>query len=322
MHKGLRLTYHQVTSGQGSFNESILQQDICCLDGNNATMYAERYTPSLLHPKMSPTLGPAIWGNAPISQTLDARGFWLSTAQLDKYLQGPQVAEFRISRAPLKIADQTYDAVTLTLQQPKFLEIVSFDHKTGLLLHRGITSKDHGEMDSASDFVSMRDINIPWMDEPLPNWLINTKILHYQVASAETGMPGPMAWIYGRQDYTIDSHGNGWIHLHQTLTMNSSPNAPTANESSWAPGLLAGIWAGPVALAKLQKDQVLDEDPITQMRVVVTSVDDQSVTITESNEVSARAATYDKRTGLSQGVVTHTGAKLGFMTKTTFQGKE
>jgi hypothetical protein len=324
MHKGLRLTYHQMNGrGKGNFNESIFQQDICCVDGNNAIMYAEHYTPAILKPQAPPALGPAITGNAPVNATLDHLEFWLSTAQLDQYLQGPQVPEFQISRAPYKIGDQSYDGVTLSMQKPKFLELIVFDHKTGLLLHRAITSKDAGDViNSADDFVSMRDINIPWADEPLPDWLINSKILHYQYGVAETGMPGPMAWLYGRQDNTIVSHGNGWIHMHQALTMPSSPNVPIVTEMAWAPDLLAGIWAGPIALAKLQKDQVLDEDPTTKMRVVVTSVDEQSVTITESNGVSARAATYDKHTGLNQTIASNTGAKLGFVTKTTFQGRE
>ena len=64
---------------------------------------------------------------------------------------------------------------------------------------------------------------------------------------------------------------------------------------------IGGVWAGPAALAQMRQGQVLDDDPVTQMRTVVARVDDNSVVFKTSNAAGDIENQYDKRTGMLIG---------------------
>jgi hypothetical protein len=289
-----------------------------------------------------PSLGLGNCGLQPLIMTPTQlqNGYWLPISELDKDLKGPQVAgTFETSEQPFKVAGQTYDGVWISMHQPKFAALTIYDHKTGLLLQRQVTSqgappKEYlaGEPSPTGDvfnlgvtLMSVRDINIPWANEAMPDWLLNTKALHYRTGYTNTGMQGPPVWVYGKIDTIIQGHGNGWLKLSTTQSV--GPNAPLQPTlSAWAPDLLGSLWVGPVALSKLQQGQVLDEDPITQMRVVVTDVNNQTITITESNGICSRAATYDKQSGLNTDLTMTNknvfNPNLAQVNKRTLEGRE
>ena len=304
MHKGLRITYRQVdgfTPGtlyqltpdadghnfdairrQGTYNEGIWQQDIACIEGDGIVINDQGFIPVDKWPNVRPGTPP---------QLSQSRGFvgntgkptlqdyWLQPSQLDQYLQVPKQGDFETSRMPWKAGNETFDAVWIRLHQDKFVSICIYDYKTGLLLHRGITSQGNppslywsGEpvptgdvFNQMVDFIGMRDVNVPWADEQLPDWLLNTKMLHYRGGLTQRGMPGPETWVFSRLNEAIVDHGQGWLKFKVSSLLELNPNGPPQTaETAWAPSLTAGVWAGPTALAKLQRGQVLDEDPITK----------------------------------------------------------
>ena len=59
-----------------------------------------------------------------------------------------------------------------------------------------------------------------------------------------------------------------------------------------------GLWIAAGALARLQKGQVLDQDPVTKMQTVVAKSDDRSVVISQRNAAGELDYEYDRHTGM------------------------
>jgi hypothetical protein len=98
-----------------------------------------------------------------------------------------------------------------------------------------------------------------------------------------------------------EAHGRDWVEFSvvSTQQMQGAPNIPPAkSELAFGRAEIGGLWAGPAALGRLRQGQVLDEDPVTQMRTAVSRVDDASVVITASNAAGEVDSQYDKGTGM------------------------
>jgi GAF domain-containing protein len=67
-------------------------------------------------------------------------------------------------------------------------------------------------------------------------------------------------------------------------------------------GLFPRVGIDPRALAQLRQGQVLDEDPITQMRTVVAGVQNGNVVIAEQGQIETTAAAYNQKTGAVQSM--------------------
>jgi hypothetical protein len=235
-------------------------------------------------------------------------GHWLEPSQMDQLSKLPP-AGCVVTRGPWKVGDHTFDAVVFSSQQPT-LEFVSvYDPQTGLLLHRGMISQGpppamvvpgqvpHGNaLLMFQDLAAERDLAIPWANEPMPNWVKQLKVLHYQ-GTAQTGTIPPLqeGW-----DFAIQEVGDGWVHTETSRSIAGRPVAGTT-KMYYGPAQFAGIWAGPVALSKLQKGDVLDDDPITKMKFAVAFVDNTSVAISESNMTGEIDWSYDKTSGMLLG---------------------
>jgi len=95
--------------------------------------------------------------------------------------------------------------------------------------------------------------------------------------------------------------GRNWAQFSATSTQRTqgAPDIPPSkSELAFGRSELDGLWVGPAALAQLRQGQVLDEDPVTKMRTVVSRVDDSSVVIAASNAAGEIDNQYDKRTGM------------------------
>jgi hypothetical protein len=61
------------------------------------------------------------------------------------------------------------------------------------------------------------------------------------------------------------------------------------------------MWAGPAALAKLRRGQILDQDPIARMQTAVARADHRSVVISSRNAAGEISSEYDRQTGMLIG---------------------
>jgi hypothetical protein len=235
-------------------------------------------------------------------------GHWLEPSQIEQFAKLPP-AGCTVTRGPWKVGDHTFDAVIFSTHQESLELVDAYDPTTGLLLHRGMVSQGpppamvvpgqipHGNvLLQFQDLAAVRDLPIPWANEPMPDWVKQLKVLHYQ-GTQQTGT-GPM--IQEGWDFAIQEAGDGWANTDVTRRIGNFPPG-AATKMYYGRAQFAGIWAGPVALSKLQKGQTLDEDPITKMKFAVSYIDNKSITISESNLTGEIDWNYDKTTGMLLG---------------------
>jgi hypothetical protein len=213
-----------------------------------------------------------------------------------------------------------------------------YDKTTGLCLHYAISNKSAptpqpmpaGQQNQGDttltqgDFLSLRDMKVPWAHEDVPAWAAQFKALHFRgmVTFRDSVLPNVPNQI--TLDLTPADHGDGWMSVNSVLQQEYQGMQPLPA----AKGLIfsgrsqfGGLWAGPKALATLKRGDVLDQDPLTKMNTIVTEIDGKTITITASNRTGEIVNQYDLQTGMIIGtsmysVVTHQNWAV------TLQGKE
>jgi len=188
-----------------------------------------------------------------------------------------------------------------------------YDAKTGLVIHEASSSQgappklvgpgDFGRGDTTitrNEFVSMRDLSIPWAAEPVPDWVANVGELQYRGSMTSRG-PLPTVPNVLALDLQPVTHGHGWIEFSVTSsqrTQGAPATPPGKTDLAFGRSEIGGLWIGPQALAQFHPGQVLDEDPVTKMHTVVSRVDNSSVVISSANAAGQIENQYDKRTGM------------------------
>lgn len=193
-----------------------------------------------------------------------------------------------------------------------------YDKKTGICVHYAMSTKsaptpqplaagqeNQGDTTlTQGDFLAARDIKVPWSHEDVPVWVDQFKVLHYrgQITFRNSALPQIPNEIL--LDAMALDHGNGWMRVNTSVDVKyqNMPALPPANgQVVSGRAQFGGFWAGPKALGKLRQGDLLDEDPITKMRTTVSRVDDQSVTISQSNNSGEIVSEYDPQTGVLIG---------------------
>ena len=163
---------------------------------------------------------------------------------------------------------------------------------------RGDTTITH------NDFISARDVMAPWANEAAPDWVAKVRELHYRGSITSHGslptIPNVLTF-----DMEATARGRGWAQYTVVSAQHTqgAPDIPPGRaEIASGRNQIGGMWAGPAALEKLRQGQVLDEDPVTKMRTVVSRVDVPfTVVIASTNAAGEVDSQYDKRTGMLIG---------------------
>jgi hypothetical protein len=203
-------------------------------------------------------------------------------------------------------AGHLVDAIRIDkLSQHEWLSVV-FDAKTGIGLHLAdisSTGPDSGTQFMSSDILECRDLQVPWINERIPESVRNLKSMRLsgQVASHRAFAGLPVGYAV---DYTLDQCTDNWAQVDVVGSAlgaygRSIPGKPETRY--YGPGELDGLWIGPSAAAKLAQGQVLDDDPYTKIKTVVTFATDQQIAITQSNSQTTSVKIYDRATGLLTG---------------------
>lgn len=189
-----------------------------------------------------------------------------------------------------------------------------YDRASGLCLHAAESSAGaapqlkylapaEGAADdtlfTSFDFLALREAHAPWASEPMPAWTKQFKTLHYQGESLTPngfGMATPTQLFLNveRQDA-----GDDWLALRTDggVMVRGEPRFPTQGFYLCGRDQYDTFFASPGALAKLQKGQMLDTDPITHIEIRVSQADGRSVTIEAANGGSQVYHTFDVQTG-------------------------
>ena len=258
--------------------------------------------------------------NAPVPQgtsssvnaLMDPGDYWMDPAKLASLHSAP-AEHIVVSRVAWNGGNNTVDGIRVQVVNGSSYSDHVYDAKTGLCVHVASSSQgappklvgpgDFGRGDTTitrNDFVSSRDLAVPWAGEPMPDWVTTIRALHYRGSMTSHGslptIPNVLTF-----DMEPLAHGRNWAQFSATSTQRTqgAPDIPPAHDNlAFGNSEIGGLWAGPAALAQLRQGQVLDEDPVTKMRTIVSRVDDSTVVIAASNAAGEIDNQYDKRTGM------------------------
>ena len=342
LHEGLMLTYTwyaAVAPGNGSYYEENENGDfilhstgqrytrmtqtgtsgrgwsqitVACIEGDRVVLASSSYADA-----------GSLGRNAPVPQgststvgpVADPGDYWMDPAKLATLRTGA-TENMGVTHVAWRVADKTVDAVRVQIVHALSYSDHIYDAKTGLLIHEASSSQgappklvgpgDFGRGDTTlthNDFVSARDLSIPWAGETIPDTIANIRALHYRGSMTSHG-PLPTVPNALSLDLQTVAKGHGWMQFsgRSAERVQGAPEIPPASiDIAFGLNEFGGLWIMPEALAQLRQGQVLDEDPITKMRTIVSRVDDSSVVIVSSNAAGEIDNQYDKRTGMLIG---------------------
>ncbi len=245
--------------------------------------------------------------------------YWIAPSKLATLPNDPSQGQ-TVAHVSWKTPGGNVDCIQWVVQTPTSYENHVFDAKTGFCYH--FATQGAGGTAADGDFLGMRDLGLPWANDPPPDWVKTVKVLHYrgsvQYQNAFVNVPTNVAL-----DMTVTDRGNGWLLFTDSTQVQVGNSPPIPSQSVFASGAaqIGGVWLGPASLANLQQGQVIDQDSITQQKTVVSSVNGNSVVITQGSPCGERDWEYDKRTGIMTGF-SFTNVQLKQRTVLQLQGKE
>jgi hypothetical protein len=292
------------TSGSG-----WTQITVTCIEGDKVVLESSSYANAGSLGKNAPVPQGT---SSSVAALMDPGDYWMDPAKLASLHTAP-AEHVLVTRVAWKAGDNTVDGIRVQVLNGSSYSDHIYDAKTGLCVHvasssRGAPPKlvgpgDFGRGDTTitrNDFVASRDVTIPWANEPTPDWVASIRALHYRGSITSHG-PLPTVPNTLTLDMEATARGRNWAQFSATSTQRTqgAPEIPPS-KSELASGRseFDGLWAGPAALAQLRQGQVLDEDPVTKMRTVVSRVDDSTVVIAAANAAGEIDNQYDKRTGI------------------------
>jgi hypothetical protein len=235
---------------------------------------------------------------------------WIKPAIIESFLRNPPPPPVAVTRMKWKVGDHICEAAVIRNEDPAAYSVHVYDAATGILLHSasrvsGTPSFDPqtGQLAGSTvvlhtvDFLGARDLTLPWANEPIPEWIANTNIMHFAgqyVIHNTNGLRDMPMDLQG--DMKIVDRNDAWVTADQTMQMRGAN--PSQAKHVWCSNQIGGGWIGPAALAKMQQGQLIDEDPLTKVKTVVSHVDDNSVVITCANSAGEQSFQYNKSTGM------------------------
>jgi hypothetical protein len=195
--------------------------------------------------------------------------------------------------------DQKRDAVRIQITNDQLYQLEIYDLQTGICLHVAsawVSGPDADTHITRSDLIRMRDPAIPWSSEPIPQMALNSNSMHYVGQLKRGGAFARLAPQAVSIDFILKKRGLRWIWFDTKATVSGLMVATPP--FLYGPGEFCGLWIGPKAAASFQPGQILDNDPDTKMKTVVSKINGNSVEITSSNMSSGRACVFDLATGM------------------------
>ena len=298
------------TPQQGTSGSGWTQVTVTCIDGDRVAVVTNSFANAGALGNNQPV--PQNMSESAIAPVADPGEYWMDPAKLAT-LHSVPAQRILVTRVAWRVSDRATDAIRVqVIKDGNYSEHV-YDAKTGLCLHfassaRGPAPKyvgpgDMGKGDTTlthGDFVRARDISVPWAHEAMPDWIGRIHALHYRGPVISRG-PLPSTNTVYFADLQFVARGAGWAEAEVTLgtqTPGLPRTPPGTGKLVSGRNQFAGLWAGPQALAGLQRGQVLDEDPVTKMRTVVAKIDDRTVVISQRNAAGEVDSEYDRQTGM------------------------
>jgi hypothetical protein len=227
-----------------------------------------------------------------------SNSFWKSPALLAGEATDASVGKL-VTHITWPMDGKNVDALRVQITNDQLYQLEIYDLKTGLCLHVAsawISGRDADTHITRVDLVRVGRLDIPWSGEPIPQAAIALDAMHFTGQIKNGGAFARLAPQPVTIDFTTKDKGQRWIRFDTSATISGLMAATPP--FLYGPGEFGGLWIGPRAAAGLHEGQVLDDDPDTKMKTVVTKVTPRGIEITSSNQSCGRAYVYDLNSGL------------------------
>jgi hypothetical protein len=240
--------------------------------------------------------------------TLDSGGdYWMHPAKQAALRQSGQARA-----GSWRVGGQTVPATIVVQRGAVTKTFWAYDQQTGrqLYLSRlsryGPAIRDHSTTlpDSVSHatflrFVSARQLNLPWLQAPLPQWAQNLRMLSYRgqmTLQFPGSVPGSGQGL--AQTLQVARRGQNWMMFSVNSQLVGMPTDTGDPKAANGPGCLPPLIIAPEVLARLRPGQELDRDPHTQIVVRVAGADAQMVALQSDGPRMSTSYFYDRAQGL------------------------
>lgn len=275
-------------------------------------------------------------GGGMVSNAGCASDYWVHPEVLKKVQQMNQDG-VRIVRMPYAINNKRYNAIRFQVENAQGYQAYVYDLDTGLMIFHGSRTQGSrvltppigttpGQQAGTGAGYTMlvngwimevEQVNVPWANDPMPEWVKQFKQLQYQGVQ-RTAMPNMMPFDRQMQiNINVAARGAGWVRYRGAMTVVAQGFPPEQGQTDGACGnaSIGGLWIPPQGLARLKQGQVLDSSNVLQIKVVVSSVNQGQVTISEIGNQHRSDLTYNANSGVLAAMVLT--QRVGMATTTT-----
>lgn len=259
-----------------------------------------------------------------------ANDYWVDPDQL-RLVQEENDEGWTVMRVIYRLDGREYNAIQFVSERGRDERLSRtsrvFDEASGVLLYSSAsTPTRRGRQFTQLTLKGRRTLNLPWLDDPPPDWLATIERVTYEGRSTVlVQIPDvpPMA-VGMRASVEVTDRGHTYTRGNVNVTRGRAIGSPETGSVSDVSGIgqIGGFWVPPAGLQELRRNQVLDEDPITRFRWTVSSTAGGIVTLTEEGPRHRTDVAYDARTGLMQSVRREERSVATTITELQLSGQE
>lgn len=267
-------------------------------------------------------------GSGMVTQAGCASDYWINPKVLAK-IEPMNQDGVVIARMVYPLNGKNFNAIRFQTTNQSGYSMYTYDLDTGLMIAHGsrtvgnnvVTPGVNGNAQSGAGYTNIvtgfladvSQIDVPWKNAPMPQWVGQFRALTYQGISGST-VPG--VGTYNRQmQYVaaVKARGNGWVRINgqSTIVAQGFPASKSESAGAFGHASIGGLWIPPQSLGQLQRGQVIETNRVTHTKTVVTDIGQGYVTLTEFGDVHRNDATYAMNNGVLAGLKTYTNLGTG-----------
>ncbi len=254
--------------------------------------------------------------------------YWIHPSRLAGMLRDGG-AGLKVTRIAYTLNGQNYDAISLLSGGNGYSSRI-YDLHSGLLLAESssntntdvptlgkdntITPGKGASYISHSRLVSVRQLNVPWANDRLPQWVAPGRQFVYQGRESAIVPTGTLPGFGMAVQFSIGQVAQNCalmrVVIRKEIGQGLPPQEATMNRC-FGSALPTGLWISPQAMTKLQPNQLIDQDPITRFQISFAGTQGRNAILIEQGPMEMSQSAYDIETGLLQAVQTTRAQQTG-----------
>lgn len=306
---------YSVSSGAGMSGQGYVELNVAAIDASTAALETRLYG---IDVGTGTVRAPSPMGQVAASHT--GGDYWIHPALLRQMI-GASTKGVSAQQTTCELHGKTYQALRIRVRTDSGFTQRIYDLASGVLLRMSSASSRGGNAwvpDAGGTshlggggttlteawLVGTRQLKLPWIGMPPPDWVRQTHALRYAgtqgafvPGSGPLGMPIDVRLSFRRT-------GSGWLEFTEsdqvTAPYGLPPQQSQANRVVGT-NQIGSLWIPPAALRGLKAGQQLDSDSVTHVRVTVEGSDGARVRVLEAGMEYRTEYVYDAKNGMLVG---------------------